>query len=630
MAGRPRNPDTPYRVSLRVCGGYRYASTQPTFVDEETGRRSRRHVYWGEVTEDMLFVPNDRYRAAPRSERMRLIFPDGWDLSLAEKLNERRDPPPVVDDPYVTNTGQAFGGPAGLIETECQFSNMLYGRNWFLWSLAVKKHVVEDLVEVFDGDLYRVNDVMTLAMYPVATQKDTYSQLQLWQRFNKTPSDRILTPTRITRLTQAITDNDRMGLLRLRVSRQPGGALTACDSTTRSAWGKCLADIRWGNNKDNKALKNTLEVVVYSIATHEPIYYRQFAGNECDCRTLRTVAGDLKALGGSENLTVVFDRGYESMENMDEMLREGMRFIVCGKAGQDPAYGCVLRVEYDGDGMPANLRYDEGTGLYGGQFDYDRTYLADPSDPESGTEAALKVNLFLDMRKRVSRLTSINEQIRGESAEAGPLRGKASTKERASALNKGFKYHTVRLGKDGRLEVVASDKVIARAKAAAGYFCSISSGVEGGAFDQYELYVIRDEQEKYFESMKDRLGFDTQDNGSELGKAGREFVLFVALIMQSHLRCVWRDALQREFPSVGSVINTMAPIRFVEYDDGSNHVTSFTTQQARICEAFGIPVPSDCLTKDQKRGMDTRKSGRKRGRPRGSTNKNKKNTVDSL
>ena len=33
MAGRPRNPETKYKVALRVTGNYRYAATQPCFTD---------------------------------------------------------------------------------------------------------------------------------------------------------------------------------------------------------------------------------------------------------------------------------------------------------------------------------------------------------------------------------------------------------------------------------------------------------------------------------------------------------------------------------------------------------------------------------------------------------------------
>lgn len=47
------------------------------------------------------------------------------------------------------------------------------------------------------------------------------------------------------------------------------------------------------------------------------------------------------------------------------------------------------------------------------------------------------------------------------------------------------------------------------------------------AMQTWELYGLRDEQEKYFQQMKSQLGFDRQRNWSEEGKTGRLLILFV-------------------------------------------------------------------------------------------------------
>ena len=46
------------------------------------------------------------------------------------------------------------------------------------------------------------------------------------------------------------------------------------------------------------------------------------------------------------------------------------------------------------------------------------------------------------------------------------------------------------------------------------------------AMQTWELYGLRDEQEKYFQQMKSQLGFDRQRNWSEEGKTGRLLILF--------------------------------------------------------------------------------------------------------
>lgn len=78
-----------------------------------------------------------------------------------------------------------------------------------------------------------------------------------------------------------------MDLFRLRAARTKDGDLCAVDSTTRSAYGSSLADIKWGKNKERLPLDQTTEVVVYDLNTHMLIYYRTFPGNIPDSNHLR-------------------------------------------------------------------------------------------------------------------------------------------------------------------------------------------------------------------------------------------------------------------------------------------------------------------------------------------------------
>ena len=435
-----------------------------------------------------------------------------------------------------------------------------------------------------------------------------------------TPSVHPLSPSFITRFTQNIHDSHRMNFLKLRIRRQSGKALVACDSTTRSAYGRCLADIRWGNNKDNDALRNTLEVVVYSIDTHEPIYYRTFAGNESDSRTLRTIISDLKELG-CQNLTVVFDRGYETEENIDEMIRHNQSFLVCSRLGRRPVYDEILKLRYDAEGIPSDMDYDPDTGLYHIQTHINRKVTA--NDDGSSITADLNVNLFLDMTRRIRELIELREEMRFEEKIVDRYAGQPCSSEKMKELKKICPYFKVTCDKDGFLVAVPNEKKITKIKATAGFFSSLSYEVEGNAIRQYEYYKLRDEQEKYFESMKDQLGFSLQRNWSEDGKTGRLFILFVGLIMQSEIRSVWERELKNEYPSSVDVLHEMVPIRFVEYENGRTHVTGFTRKQAHICQTFGIPIPEDCLSESQKAAIDRAKAHRGRGRPKGSVNRKK-------
>jgi hypothetical protein len=280
---RPVDPNAQYRVKPHVNNGYTYASTQPSYVDPETGKKKYRYIHWGSVDENLKFIPNTQFFLATPEERSRLIFPERWDMSEAEKLTGLRKQ----------------GRPA----YDGKDRNRLYGDIWLLEQIAEKTGVRQDLEEVFGGNREIVDDIITLAIFPYIT-KFTYNRVARWQDVAGAPSSRELTPSEITRLTQSITEQHRMDLLKLRAARLQKDELCAVDSTSRSAYGGSLADIRWGKNKDRLPLSQTTEVVVYTLSSHMPVYYRTFPGNMPDVRSLDVILTDLEHAGFKELVLV--------------------------------------------------------------------------------------------------------------------------------------------------------------------------------------------------------------------------------------------------------------------------------------------------------------------------------------
>ena len=142
------------------------------------------------------------------------------------------------------------------LELSTSFNNRLYGSFWLLENIAYKIGLFDDLLKVFNDNILRVNEIFSLSIYPYLSGK-TYNRFARWQNAHKTLVDYHLKSPYITKMSQNITDDHRMNLIKLRLNRQPKNSILDCDSTTRSAWGKCLADIRWGHNKDNDKLKNS-------------------------------------------------------------------------------------------------------------------------------------------------------------------------------------------------------------------------------------------------------------------------------------------------------------------------------------------------------------------------------------
>jgi hypothetical protein len=116
--GRKVAPNSQYQVKPHHAGGYTYASTQPPYVDPETGKKKYRHIHWGSVDENRKFIPGAPYLIASPEERARLIFPQDWDLSLA------------------TNCTGVPGSIRPPCDMECR--NSIYGDIWLLEQIALK------------------------------------------------------------------------------------------------------------------------------------------------------------------------------------------------------------------------------------------------------------------------------------------------------------------------------------------------------------------------------------------------------------------------------------------------------------------------------------------------------------
>jgi hypothetical protein len=137
-------------------------------------------IHLGTVTESLKFIPGKVYLYMSPAERKKLLFPQEWDLSELDSL------------PSTRKAGRpTYNGDA---------QNRLYGDVWLMERVAEKTKIREDLEKVFEGNKEKVDDIMTLAMFPYISSY-SYSRLARWQRYTKTPSAREMSPGDISVLT---------------------------------------------------------------------------------------------------------------------------------------------------------------------------------------------------------------------------------------------------------------------------------------------------------------------------------------------------------------------------------------------------------------------------------------------
>jgi len=586
---RPIDPSAQYRVKPHVTNGYTYASTQPPYIDPDIAKKKYRYIHWGAVDENRKFIPGSPFYLASPEERARLVFPEDWDMSEAEKLTGLRKP----------------GRP--VCDIDCQ--NRLYGDIWLLEQVAKKTGIQQDLEVVFNGNCEIVDDLLTLAMFPYLT-KFTYNRIARWQRIAKAPSSRELTPTEITRLTQSITEQHRMELLKLRAARLGKDELCAVDSTSRAAYGDSLTDIRWGRNKEHLPLEQTTEVVVYTLSGHMPVYYRTFPGNMPDSRSLEVILTDLEH-AGFKDLVLITDRGYETLRNLEKYILRGQPMVMCAKTGQKEVAKAIQELGEFG-ARPEGMDIDPDARIYYRQYDID--YEVESTGVSSKNADRLKVNLYFDPIRRGLELMELDIALTLQKAALDELLKNKSVLDDEATIKRDYCYYKVVY--DPATMVIQSfepnEKKVAKAHSLSGFFSIMTHGLDFDAMKAFRTYRLRDEQEKYFQQMKDQMMSDRQRNWSEEGKTGRLFILFVSLILSSYVRHIWKSTrLHDTFSSSLDIVDEMRSIRCIEHTNRAKMLTPFVGMQMDICKAFGFDIPEGCAPTY----ISRQKSKRKRGRP---------------
>lgn len=632
MAGRTADPHTQYRVYLQtVQDKYVYATVQRPYRPEGSKRLKYKPLHLGTVSSDMVFTPNATYRLMPVSERMQYIFPEGIDISKAEAMNSQEQVQAQIIKEK-TNAIEKSEAPARQIDCKrdaddsegilpCenildQYNNKLYGSFWLLEEICRNKGVYDDLLKTFDGNIAQVHEILSLAFFPYLSGK-CFNRFAKWQNAHKTLLDYPLKSPGITKLTQSITDHHRMTMIKLRLARQPGGARLDCDSTTRSGWGTCLADLCWGNNKDNPKLQNTVDAYVYSLTTHEPVYYRSFPGNMVDISTIRTILSDLLALG-IEDVVFIADRGYPSEENLAALVQAELPFLMCARAGCEPIVSRLYNVEFDEDGVPVNMGFDRKRRLYYLQVEIP-AYKGQLADGTEVSMEGLKANLFLNLRRRADELGILKRKIQEEKSILEKAVANNLVPEDIKKYNAMFDYFKVEhkvdaLKKPDGLVFAQCEKKIQKERAQCGFFASVMFKMDVDGAKALEIYKSRDEHEKNFDQLKNQMLYYNQRNSSEDGRNGRSFISFVGLIAVSAVRHAWREKMQDRFSSSLDMLDELESIRFSEYTDGRTHMSSFNAKQVEICDACNVNVPKECMPLSIRKAKERKENPKSPGR----------------
>lgn len=550
-------------------GKYTYAATYSSPTD---GTKRRMCHHWGRLDEDNCFVPNTDFLLLPPEERKKYTFPDDWQLAALKQLPSHR----------------GRGRPA-YVEAH---RDRLYGHIWLLEQLAEALGLKDDLDQVFSGNREMTEAVLSLAMYIIVLKK-AFSHMADAQEDIRFPTSLSLTSPAITKLSQSITEQNRMDLFARRQMRAPRNNVCAVDSTSRCGWGHSLTDMAWGKSKDHLLLAQTSEVVAYSLAQHEPLYYRTFAGNTPDCRSLRTILEELRHAGFSQFIMVT-DRGYETAANVTLCVLKKQRLLTAAQVSRK-AFRVKVEELYASGGDPTDqMDWLPGKNVYGKQFALDLKVTGRGGKTVQADN--LRLTLCFDLYKRREEVEALERAVHEQRTALQKM--VEQHQAMPDRLRRRYPYFEVIRNKETSVVESFSRQETAyqRAKQLCGFFAFLTLGLDWDAEQVLSTYRLRDEQETYFHNMKDKIHADRQHCWSDRAMHGRRFIEFVALILVSRLNHTWgsSETLRKLFPTVDHLLTEMSRVHYVEHSHRDGIITPFIGKQLEVCQAFGFPVPEGC------------------------------------
>jgi len=596
MRGRPTRQDGKSQVSIHKVKAYWYASTNKKTINPETGKSVYHRVHWGIVDKNLKFMPNLTYILSTKEERKTLIFPKEWNLEEIKKIDEINSKD--IEEKNLCEENKVND----------EYSDKLYGHIWLLEKIAESIGLFEDLLKVFNQDIIKVRIILTLAIFMYVC-KEPFMYLESEQESTKFPYDKKLTSKNITNLMQSITEQNKIELFRLRKDRMSKNKTLCVDSTTRSSYGNVMSSLERGFNKNHDSLKQTVEVVAYSIDDHQPIYYKTYPGNMNDSRSLSDILDDLKYIGLKDYI-IITDRGYESIYNLENYILNDSKIIMCAKVRHN--YISQFIPNIPSEHLIIDYDYSKDFDVFHKQYNY--TYQVKGDNGNIIASKDLKINIYFDQTRNAEETKVIYSYIQDEYKEL-EYYIKQNSNINIDYINKKCIYHTIKKSdKDSSIIIEKDINKISKECKYCGFFSIVTSNINLSSLEVLSHYRMRDEQEKYFTQMKSGLGGNRNRTCSELGKNGKEFLLFIGLILSSVLKYTFLSTdLKNRFKSSYEVITKMKSIHYVKRKGCKPHMTAFIGIQNDVCKAFNIAIPEGCaprfpsLTKPKPRKGRSRK-----------------------
>ena len=451
-----------------------------------------------------------------------------------------------------------------------------YGNIFLLDKISNEIGLAEILQEAFPGEWRKL---LICAFFEVSEGKPLYL-CSSWLESTYTDITDGLQSQRISELLKSVGENEyaRREFSQLWAQKRHDDKFVVFDITSISSYSKLIEMVEWGYNRDKEKLPQINLGMVYGQPSLLPIFYTLYPGSIRDVSTLENVLQFLAEFPFTK-VTFIMDKGFYSRDNLFEMKRRDLHFIIAlpftvGEAGK-------LIEKHQ------NEIYDVSKAIR-----VNKQVLYCVKDKIRIGHHFFNAYVYFDKRKRLEGEERLLEKLM-EAEEKVQKRQFPSSE----AVNSYLAEHCDELRKFFRIRRENGAFVLRREKGSienlltqTGYLVILSTR-NMKIRDVILLYRNKDCVEKCFDTMKNELSTNRLRVHSRESMEGRLFISFLALILSSWIYKRMREKDLTKTYTIDEVMCEIKKLKIIELQEGRQVLTEITKNQRDLFKQLANSVP---------------------------------------
>ncbi len=437
-------------------------------------------------------------------------------------------------------------------------------------SILDQNGMIDDLLEMFDGDVTLVTRLLNIAMGAAITARPTYlsadeSKVQMFFGNASCP-----TSPRASELHQKVGEDLNLSarISKLRIARLENQPILALDGSRIDCGSGNILDAVVGRRKNGLYAPQINFSLLVDANSGSPVGYRYFSGSTNDVSTLEDFTNLWNAYGlPDKDPMLVVDRGYYNQESLIKLGQEGYRFLAGAKTG----YKLVKTIIEDRNSeFYEAAAILESTNVYGiqeqkvlegqaGKLDVKVSVFRNPVEEMEATRRLLK---------RLSKFES--QWIRGKADPADPLLIFYDSPQPGEPLKR-------------NMSLVTEECFLL------GYFAFVSNA-DADLEASLDIYKLRNEAEVVFKLMLGNLMKTTRVHSTQ-ALEGLLFTSFVALSILTSLRARMKADLDGQpvcsSYTIAEVFARLKKIQLIEIE-GKRYLINVSGKDRKLVEAMGF------------------------------------------